>query len=392
MLRPSHLPDAAPLWSPMGALRHWLGSLRLSLIQGWLVSTTGAQLYVGPSPMPLQEWKHALRSFLRSALWWQAGLHRRDHQGAEEMDVDAMLKSVRALEPQRQKVLTKILAGGLIVDERMHRWQQRQRQINPAELVTGICSYCTMGVMETERHLFWECPAWSRHRGMALPDSAPECFSSLGIPVVTQPWDQRLLQRYHATMIDIVIARAAMREDSAQVEEIRVDWKPLFRIRGKRHRDEIAAVGLPVSRDARGRLTRRTTNMDAFQRERDRLLQQLRDIPEPDPGVVPWPPMDTQRRQYTLFTKSFKNWYAGKPAHIVPKVRFLKGMGAHTGFLYWKCILCGAARGTLYKTEFLQQHLICDGITAAGRQPRLAAAEKVLVEQTFGPTLMDYPD
>eukprot|EP00971_Amphidinium_carterae_P251188 4986075-Amphidinium_carterae.1 len=86
--------------------------------------------------------------------------------------------------------------------------------------------------------------------------------------------------------------------------------------------------------------------------------------------------MDMQQRQYTLFTKSFKNWYADKPAPVVPKVRFLKGMGAHTGFLYWKSILCGAARGTLYKAEFLQQHLKCDGITTAGRQPRLAAAER----------------
>eukprot|EP00971_Amphidinium_carterae_P251189 4986075-Amphidinium_carterae.2 len=201
MLRPSHLPDTAPLWSPVGALLHWLSSLQLSLTQGWLVSTTEAQLYVGPSPMPLQEWKHELRSFLRSVLWWQAGLHRRDHQGAEELDVDAMHKLVRALVPQRQKVLTKILAGGLIVDERMHRWQQRQRQVNPAELVTGICSHCTMGLWKLSGISFGnvrrgpDIEAWACRLLL-------QCFLSLGIPVVTQQWDQRLLQRYHASMID----------------------------------------------------------------------------------------------------------------------------------------------------------------------------------------------
>eukprot|EP00971_Amphidinium_carterae_P016518 326277-Amphidinium_carterae.1 len=67
---------------------------------------------------------------------------RRDLQGAEDLDITAMLASVRAHPPQRQKVLVKMFAGGLIVDERMQRWQQRQRDLQAEDTVDGICSHC----------------------------------------------------------------------------------------------------------------------------------------------------------------------------------------------------------------------------------------------------------
>eukprot|EP00971_Amphidinium_carterae_P122996 2434808-Amphidinium_carterae.1 len=155
------VPVSAPSWSPTGALLHWLRGLQLTLKQGWLISATGAQLYVGPTDAPLAGWRHKLRIFLRAVFWWQAGQHRRDHQGAEDMDVEAMLTSIRAMPPQRQKVLAKVFTGGLIVDERLHRWQLRQRNLPPEEAVDGICTHCNMGVLETERHIFWECPKWA---------------------------------------------------------------------------------------------------------------------------------------------------------------------------------------------------------------------------------------
>eukprot|EP00971_Amphidinium_carterae_P332353 6466479-Amphidinium_carterae.2 len=173
MLRPLELRVDAPPWTPMGALEHWLASLSLKLGRGWLTSATGMQIYVGPTEEAQSTWKHNLRNFLRVALWWHAGKHRRDHSGAEDLDITAMLASVRAQPPQRQKVLVKILSGGMIVGERMHRWQQRQRDPRPEDLVDGICSHCGLGVLETERHVYWECTAWARYRRLALPDSAP---------------------------------------------------------------------------------------------------------------------------------------------------------------------------------------------------------------------------
>eukprot|EP00971_Amphidinium_carterae_P246840 4902540-Amphidinium_carterae.1 len=79
----------------------------------------------------------------------------------------------------------------------------------------------------------------------------------------------------------------------------------------------MAAV-MPVPHDARGRLSRQVTNLDAFQVERDRLLQQLRDIPESD--------VAGKQRRTTLFNRAFSTW---------PIARFLKGLEPETGFLYW---------------------------------------------------------
>eukprot|EP00971_Amphidinium_carterae_P024187 477536-Amphidinium_carterae.10 len=140
MLRPMGVPVSAPAWAPTRALLHWLRGLQLTLKQGWLISTTtAAQLYVGPNAMPLKEWRHRLRknSPLVAGRAAQAG-----SPGAEDMDVEAMLNSMRAMEPQKQKVL----ARGLIVDERLHRWQQRQRNIAPEEAADGICTHCNLGV------------------------------------------------------------------------------------------------------------------------------------------------------------------------------------------------------------------------------------------------------
>eukprot|EP00971_Amphidinium_carterae_P214427 4255344-Amphidinium_carterae.2 len=82
-------------------------------------------------------------------------------------------------------------------------------------------------------------------------------------------------------------------------------WKPQYRITSKRPRTDI--VARPPCRDARGRLSRRLTNMDAFQDERDRLLQRLRDIPEPELGIVQWPmQVEGKRRKYTLFNAAFE--------------------------------------------------------------------------------------
>eukprot|EP00971_Amphidinium_carterae_P027417 539773-Amphidinium_carterae.1 len=129
----------------MGALAHWLGSLSLRLGRGSLTSPTGAQIYVGPTEESQSTWKHNLRNFLRVVWWWHAGKHRRDLRGAEDLDITALLLSVRAHPPQRQKVMTKILAGGMIMGKRMQRWQQRQRDPQAEDINDGICPHCNLG-------------------------------------------------------------------------------------------------------------------------------------------------------------------------------------------------------------------------------------------------------
>eukprot|EP00971_Amphidinium_carterae_P343782 6483754-Amphidinium_carterae.1 len=190
----------------------------------------------------------------------------------------------------------------------MHRWQQRLRHVPAEEVVTGICQHCTLVKPETEQHILWECPAWQRcRRFQGAPAGAPQCFLTLGIPVDHQRW-ARVLRQYHSVMVDIIITRAAAREDldarPAQASTMG-QWKPQYRITNKRTREDI--VARPPCRDARGRLSRRLANMDAFQNERDRLLQRLRDIPEPELARVQWPmPVAGKRRKYTLFNAAFE--------------------------------------------------------------------------------------
>eukprot|EP00971_Amphidinium_carterae_P051340 1011016-Amphidinium_carterae.1 len=161
-------------------------------------------------------------------------------------------------------------------------------------------------------------------------------------------------------MVDIVIARAATRSERVLTEpsaELTLrPWRPRFRIRGKRPRDQIETDTTMRDRDGRGRLSRRRTNLDEFQMTRDRLLLQVQQLPDADEGLVPWPPPGDQSRRYSMFNQPFLRWYQRKPEHIVPCVRFLRGLAPSTGTLYWQCQSFHTLRNHLYKEDFLRHH------------------------------------
>eukprot|EP00971_Amphidinium_carterae_P347732 6489883-Amphidinium_carterae.1 len=156
-------------------------------------------------------------------------------------------------------------------------------------------------------------------------------------------------------MVDVILMRAVMRErmglTAAAVDSRGLDgasalgWVPARRITYKRLRECIPARdqhmdGRHLERDARGRISRRRTNLDVFSAERRRLLDLVHASAVPQPESIPWRLPALKRRT--------KEWLTTVPPHCVPGVRHLAALPPTSGSLHWRCLRCGTIRSHVY--------------------------------------------
>eukprot|EP00971_Amphidinium_carterae_P346541 6488064-Amphidinium_carterae.1 len=309
-----------------------------------------------------------------------------------------MLEACKQMPHNRRIIWARIASGGILTEERFTRWALRDGSLVD-EAGAGHCRHCHLQAAETEAHIYWECPAWRAARRLSCPADSVPCFCNCGLAAQGLAFTVGQLALCQQQMVNIVLMRAAEKERLGLVEtgpgaRCRVltaqrVWVPAKRISVKRPRADIQERAAPAEehlaqRDSRGRLSRRRTNLDEHQGERDRLMNLVLRSRVPQPELVCWQLPALKRRTI--------DWIRDAPAHFQPCVRHLEALPPDTGALHWRCLTCGTVRSHEYRKDLVARHLVCAGVPNAASLPRLSVDERRKVVEVYGNSILDYGD